>query len=108
MRVNLPFWVRFLIVAAIITFFILALVQWTWFNGILSGAWFLIIPIILVFAWASAGITKGMLPTKKTVDQSKDAWNQNKHKKAIIDTGIWFGLWVVAYSLAVIGHASQL
>lgn len=108
MRINLPFWLRFVIVAAIVTLFILALVQWLWFNGILTGPWYFIIPIILLFAWASAGITKGMLPTKETVDESQSVWKQGKHHKAIVGTLTWFGLWVAGYTLAVIGHVTQI
>jgi hypothetical protein len=96
---QVPPVVRFLIVAAIVAFYIVALVQWGWFDGLLKSFWIAAFLIAIVAGALCAGITYGVLPVKKTVQQSKDAFADKKFRSAVIGYWTWILIWAVFFCI---------
>lgn len=88
---------RFGIVAAITALYIFALVQWAWFDGLLKTLWPAAFLIAIVLGALCAGITYGVLPVKKTITQSKEAFNEKKYRQAVIGYWSWILIWSVFY-----------
>jgi hypothetical protein len=107
MRVSLPFWGRFLAVGAIFFTWLICMIC-NVFDGMINNALFLFLIGSLVLAILCAGISKGMLPTKKVVKQSVDAWKEGKHHQAIIDFGVWICLWIALFGLCIIGYTAEM
>lgn len=88
-------------VAAIFVLFILALVEWAWFDGLLRSFWIAAFLIAAVTGALSAGITYGVLPVKKTVELSKEAYKEKKFRQAVIGYWTWILIWAVFYCIWV-------
>jgi hypothetical protein len=100
--------IRFLIVVAITVLYILALIQWGWFDGLLRSFWIGAFLISIAIGALCAGIMYAVLPVKKTVEQSKDAFNEKKYRKAVIGYWTWIALGAGLYSLAMFGRIWDL
>jgi hypothetical protein len=96
---KVPPYLRFLIVAGIFTFYLLALVQWGWFDGLLRSFWIAAFLIAALVGALCAGITYGVLPIKKTVELSKEAYAEKKFRKAVIGYWTWIGLWTFFFCI---------
>jgi hypothetical protein len=100
--------IRFAIVVGITIFYILALVQWAWFDGLLRSFWIGAFLISIAIGAACAGILYAVLPVKKTVQQSKDAFTEKKYRKAVIGYWTWIALGSILYSAAMFGRIYDL
>jgi hypothetical protein len=96
---QVPPVVRFLIVAAIFVFYLLALVQWAWFDGLIRSFFPAAFLIAFVVGTLCAGITYGVLPVKKTVEQSKVAYADKKTRQAVIGYWTWIFIWGIFFCL---------
>lgn len=90
---------RFLIVAGIFVLFLLALVQWGWFDGLLKSFWIAAFLIAVAVGALCAGITYGVLPVKKTVQRSKEALADKKYRKAVIGYWTWIAIWSLFFCI---------
>lgn len=91
--------IRFAIAAAITALYIVALVQWAWFDGLLRSFWIGAFLIAIVTGALCAGITYGVLPVKKTVQQSKEAFEDKKYRSAVIGYWTWVLIWAVFFCI---------
>lgn len=94
---NVPAWIRFAIAAGITALYIFALVEWAWFDQLLRSFWLAAFLIAIVLGALCAGITYGVLLNKKTITQSKDAFNEKKYRQAVIGYWTWILIWAVFY-----------
>lgn len=100
--------IRFAIVVAITVLYILALIQWAWFDGLLRSFWIGAFLISIAIGALCAGILYAVLPSKKTVQQSKDAFAEKKYRSAVIGYWTWILLGAGLYSLAMFGRIWDL
>lgn len=100
-------WQRFVIVTTIFAIWIVCLVC-NVFDGLIKNASWLIILVTFVIAWFSAGITKGVLLTKKTVDLSIKSLKEKKDEKAIRAYSIWILMWIAWYALWLILYTGEM
>lgn len=91
--------IRFAIVVAITVFYILALVQWAWFDGLLRSFWIGAFLIAIAVGALCAGITYGVLPVKKTVQQSQEAFKEKRFRQAVVGYWTWIGIWALFFCI---------
>lgn len=86
---------RFGIVVVICILFFFALVEWAWFDGLLRSFALGAYLIAIAVGALCAGITYGVLPVKKTIDQSKDAYADKKYRRAVVGYWTWIFIWAL-------------
>lgn len=91
--------IRFAITGAIFVLYLLALVQWAWFDGLLRSFFPAAFIIAFVAGALCAGITYGVLPIKKTVQQSKEAFADKKYRQAVIGYWTWIFIWGIFFCI---------
>lgn len=99
------FFVRFLVVAAIYALYIFALVEFNWFDGLLTGFWPAAYLICIVLGVLCAGITKGALPNKKIIKATKEF---KDNQQAIIGYWAWALIWVVGFVIWLPFYAAEI
>jgi hypothetical protein len=107
MKISLPFWLRAAVTAAIFFTWVICMIC-NVFDGFIKNAPIVFVVLFIVLALLCAGISKGMLPTKKVVKQSVESWNAGKHHQAIINYGIWICMWIAFYAIWFIIYTAEM
>lgn len=108
MKINLPPAVRFAIAGAIFVFYLLALVQWSWFDGLINFSIPIMIAIAALLGAIGGGFTYSVLPTKKTVQQSKEAYADKKFRRAVVGYWTWILIWAAFFPFWLLFYIPEM
>lgn len=110
MKLNLNPWVRFAIAGAIFLFYILTMVAFNWYDGLIRAFAPAMYLLAAFYGIAGAAVTYGVLPTKKAIVETFNQWQHGtpSGRGKAVGYWKWLAVWVIIFVTWVPIYISEL